>query len=161
MIKKPNEAFMRRAIELSEEAAIKEKTGGVFGAIVVKDGKIVGEGKNRVVKDNDPTAHAEVLAIRDAAKNLKTTHLEGCILYTAGEPCPMCLGAAYWARLDHIFYASKVEDALKYGEFDDLNFFEEIRKQPNERKIQCTECMRDEAVKVWKKYHDMPDRVHY
>jgi guanine deaminase len=156
-----NEAFMRRAIELSEKAAIKEKTGGVFGAVVVKDGQIVGEAQNMVIKNHDPTAHAEVLAIRDAAKKLNTVHLDGCVLYTAGEPCPMCLCASYWAHIDHIFYASKVEDALKYGEFKDVNYFDEMRKNPKDRQIKCTECLRENAVEVWKKYNVMPGRVPY
>ncbi len=152
---------MRRAIQLGENAGLKEKTGGVFGAVIVKDGAVVGEGQNRVVGNNDPTAHAEILAIRDAAKNLGTVHLDGCILYSSGEPCPMCLCAAYWAHIDHIFFASRVEDALKYGAFKDVNYFDEIRNEPKDRQIGCTEFLRDEAVEVWKKYHALADRIPY
>lgn len=155
------EVFMKRAIELSEYASLKAKTGGVFGAVVVKDGKIIGEGYNQVVKNNDPTWHAEMQAIREACKNLGTFHLEGCTLYSSAECCPMCLCAAYWAHIDHIYYGAKVEDALKYGEFKDVNFYEEIRKQPQDRIIKFTEIMRPQAVEVWKKYHDMPGRVKY
>lgn len=161
MNRKPEEKFMRRAIELSERGGIQEKTGGVFGAVVVKDGQVIGEGYNLVMKNKDPTAHAEMLAIREAAKHLGSPHLDGCVLYTTGEPCPMCLVAAYWAHIDHVYFASRVEDALEYGKFQDLDFFEEIRKHPQERKIKCTEFMRDDAVAVWKQFAAMPDHVHY
>ncbi|MBI2791198.1 MAG: nucleoside deaminase [Gammaproteobacteria bacterium] len=159
----PNEKFMRRAIELSEIAGIKEKTGGVFGSVIVKDGKIIAEGYNQVIKQNDPTWHGEMQAIREACKKLKSPHLEGCVLYTSAEPCPMCLATAYWAHLDHIYYAAHIEDALKYGEFEDADYFKELAKDPKNRTIQCTDLsnLRPEAVKVWKAYSEMPDRKHY
>ena len=156
-----DEAFMRRAIELSERAAIKEMTGGVFGCVIVKDGKIIGEGYNQVAKTNDPTWHAEMQAIREACKKLGTPHLEGCTMYTSSESCPMCLAAAYWAHIDRMFFGAKIEDAVKYGNFDDAAIFEAIRKDPEDRDIEAIPCLREEAVVVWKEFAKMPDRVHY
>ena len=161
MEKTRHEKFTRRAIELSEHAAFKEKSGGAFGAVIVKDNEIIGEGYNQVIKQNDPTWHGEMHAIREACKKLGSPHLEGCILYTSAEPCPMCLAAAYWAHIDHIFFAARVEDALKYGDFDDIDFYEEIRKSREERRIKFTEILRDEAVEVWKKFSKMPKRARY
>lgn len=161
MTKNQNEVFMQKAIDLSERASIKEKTGGVFGAVIVKDGKIIGEGYNQVKKYNDPTWHAEMQAIREACKKMGSPHLEGCTLYTSAECCPMCLCAAYWAHLDHIYYGARIEDSLKYGDFKDLDFLEEIRKQPKDRKLKFTELMRPEAVEIWKKFSVMPDRAKY
>jgi guanine deaminase len=153
--------FMRRAIELSRQGSIIEKTGGVFGAVVVKDGKIIGEGYNQVIKNNDPTWHAEMHAIREACKKIGSPHLDGCILYTSAECCPMCLSAAYWAHIDKIYYAATTGDALKYGDFQDINILDEVRKEPEERRITCTEILRPEAVEVWKEFSQMPDRAHY
>lgn len=162
LTQKQHEENMRRAIELSKRASLIEKTGGVFGAVIVdKDGKIVGEGYNHVVSNNDPTAHAEIFAIRDACKKLGKTHLEGCTLYTSAECCPMCLCAAYWAHIDQIFYGATIQDSLKYGDFADEDFLSEIRKEPKNRKIKYTEILRSEAVEIWKQYHDMPGRVKY
>jgi len=155
------ERFMQRAIELSRKAGIREKTGGVFGAVIVKDGEIVGEGYNQVLKTHDPTWHAEMQAIREASQKLQTPHLEGCVLYTSAECCPMCLAASYWAHLDKIFYASTTADALKYGEFDDIDILDEIKKPPEKRKIIAKEMMRTEAVHVWQEFHQMPDRGWY
>ncbi len=156
-----HDKFMRRAIELSEKAAFIEKSGGVFGAVVVKDNKIIGEGYNQVVKHNDPTWHGEMHAIREACKHVGSPHLEGCVLYTSAEPCPMCLAAAYWAHISHIYTAARVEDALKYGNFDDVDFYEEIRKEPKDRRIGSSEILRDEAIEVWKRFADTPDHLHY
>lgn len=155
------EGFMSKAIELSRRASILEKTGGVFGAVVVKDGIIIGEGYNQVIKNNDPTWHAEVHAIREACKKLGTPHLEGCVLYTSAECCPMCLAAAYWAHIDKIYYASTTEDALKYGDFQDIDILDEIRKDPKDRRIKFIETQRPEAVEVWKEFAKMPDRARY
>lgn len=159
--KGPNPEFMKKAIDLSERASIKEKTGGVFGAVIVKDGKIISEGYNQVIKYNDPTWHAEMQAIREACKKLGTPHLDGCILYTSAECCPMCLSAAYWAHIKHIYYGATVEDSLKYGDFQDVDILSELRKDPNNRRIKFTEFMRPEAVKIWKKFSEMPDRARY
>jgi guanine deaminase len=158
---KKHEEFMRRAIELSRKASIEEKTGGVFGAVVVKDGKIIAEGYNQVKKMNDPTWHAEIQALREAGKTLGNPHLEGCTLYTSAECCPMCLAAAYWAHIDAIFYASTMEDALKYGDFADTDILSEIKKEEGDRKIKYFKIMRPEAVAVWKEFSEMPDRAWY
>lgn len=161
MDKKGNPEFMKRAIELSRRASIVEKTGGVFGAVIVKDGRIIAEGYNQVIKTNDPTWHAEMHAIREACKKLGTPHLEGCELYSSAECCPMCLATAYWAHIDRIFYGATTGDALKYGDFADIDILDEIRKDPSERRITFTEMMRPEAVKVWKEFAEMPARAHY
>lgn len=158
---KNHDEFMKKAIKLSRKASIEEKTGGVFGAVIVKDGKIISEGYNQVIKHNDPTWHAEMQAIREACKKLGTPHLEGCTLYTSAECCPMCLSAAYWAHIDHIYYGATIEDALKYGGFADVDILSEIRKQSNTRKIKATELMRPEAVEIWKEFSQMPDRAFY
>ena len=156
-----NPEFMRRAIELSEVASIIKKTGGVFGAVIVRDNKIIGEGYNQVIAQNDPTWHAEMQAIREACKNERSPHLEGAVLYTSAESCPMCLSTAYWAHIGHIFYGAHVEDALKYGEFQDVDIYKEVCKKNDERKIKSTEKMRTEAVDVWKRFSVMPDRARY
>lgn len=160
-MKNNNEEFMKEAIHLSREASIVKKTGGVFGAVVVKDGKVIGRGYNKVIKYNDPTWHAEMEAIREACKALGTPHLEGCILYTSAECCPMCLAAAYWAHIKTIYYAATTSDALKYGDFADIDILDEIRKEPKDRRIPFVECMRPEAVEVWKEFAQMPDRARY
>lgn len=155
------EEFMRKAIELSRRASIIEKTGGVFGAVIVKDGKIISEGYNQVKKYNDPTWHAEMQAIREACKKMGSPHLEGCVMYTSAECCPMCMATAYWAHLDHVFYGATTEDSLKYGDFADIDILDELRKEPRERRIKFTEKMRPEAVEVWKEFSKMPDRARY
>jgi tRNA(Arg) A34 adenosine deaminase TadA len=155
------EEFMKKAIELSRRASIIEKSGGVFGAVIVKDGKVIAEGYNQVIRHNDPTWHAEMQAIREACKKLGTPHLEGCIMYTSAECCPMCLSAAYWAHIDHIFYGARTDDALEYGDFQDVSLLDEVRKDPKDRKIKFTEAMRPEAVEVWKEFAKMPDRARY
>lgn len=160
-MKEQNNEFMKRAIELSRHASMVEKTGGVFGAVVVKDGKIIGEGYNQVMKHKDPTWHAEMHAIREACKTLGTPHLDGCDLYTSAECCPMCLSAAYWAHIRHIYCASTHEDSYTYGNFQDIGILEQVRKEPKERQIGFTEIMRHEAVEVWKEFSSMPDRAHY
>lgn len=158
---KYHEPFMQRAIELSRKASIVDKTGGVFGAVVVKDGKIIAEGYNQVLKTNDPTWHAEIHALREAGKKLGTPHLVGCDLYTSAECCPMCLAAAYWAHINVIYYASTIEDSLEYGDFADKNILSEICKNSADRQIKCVEMMRPEAVVVWKEFSEMSDRAHY
>lgn len=160
-MKKPDIKYMQRAIELSAHAAFIAKSGGVFGAVVVKDGEIIGEGYNQVIAQNDPTWHAEMHAIREACKKIGSPHLKGCLLYTSAECCPMCLAAAYWAQIEHIFYASTTHDALHYGEFQDVAILEELCKDPQKREIGSTEFMREEALKVWKKFSESPDRVWY
>lgn len=156
-----NPEFMKRAIALSRKASIEEKSGGVFGAVIVKDGKIVAEGYNQVIRHNDPTWHAEMQAIREACKKLGTPHLKGCVMYTSAECCPMCLSTAYWAHLDKIYYAATTEDALKYGDFADIDILDEVRKDPSKRRISMKEEMRPQAVEVWKEFHSMKDRARY
>ncbi len=156
-----NPIFMQKAIALSRHASIVEKSGGAFGAVVVKGEQIIGEGYNQVKKRNDPTWHAEMHAIREACKTLNSFDLKGCILYTSAECCPMCLSAAYWAHIDHIFYAARMEDALHYGDFLDLDYLEEVRKRPIDRRIQWDEKMREEALEVWKEFAMIPDRARY
>lgn len=157
---KQDEEFMRRAIALSRRASI-EETGGVFGAVIVKEGKIIGEGYNQVIKHNDPTWHAEIQAIREACKKAGTPHLEGAILYTSAECCPMCLAAAYWAHIKTIYYGATTGDALKYGDFADIDILDEIREEPRDRRIKFTELLRPEAVEVWKEFSMMPGRARY
>lgn len=161
MVKNDHEKFMKRAIELSRRASIIEKSGGVFGAVIVKDGEIISEGYNQVIRHNDPTWHAEIQAIREAGKKLGTPHLKGCVLYTSAECCPMCLCASYWAHLDHIYYGATIDDALKYGEFNDLDYYSELAKKMHDRRIKFTEMMRPEAVEVWKEFSKMTDRARY
>lgn len=156
-----NPEFMKRAIQLSRKASIEEKTGGVFGAVVVKDGKIIAEGYNQVKKNNDPTWHAEMQAIREACKKLGSPHLEGCVLYTSAECCPMCLATAYWAHIDRIYYGATTEDALKYGDFADIDILDEIKKDPAVRRIKMIQQMHPEAVAIWKEFSKMPDRARY
>ncbi|MDR3550473.1 MAG: nucleoside deaminase [Candidatus Babeliales bacterium] len=156
-----NEAFMKRAIELSREGSIIKKTGGVFGAVITKDDKIIAEGYNQVIKHNDPTWHAEMEAIRNACSKIGSPHLEGYVLYTSAESCPMCLSAAYWAHIEHIYYGAHVEDALKYGDFQDVDIFKEVCLPSDERKIKATEALRSQAVEVWKEFSVMPDRARY
>jgi guanine deaminase len=153
--------FMRRAIELGKEAALIKKTGGPFGAVIVKDNKIIGEGYNQVLTHNDPTWHGEMHAIREACKLMRSPHLEGAILYTSSEPCPMCLGAAYWAHIKEIYYASTVDDALQYGDFQDFDMYREFTIAPHERKIKIYNIMRKEALDCWQEFADLKDKAKY
>jgi tRNA(Arg) A34 adenosine deaminase TadA len=151
--------FMRKAIKLAE-GGVKRNEGGPFGAIVVKDGAIVGTGNNRVIGTNDPTSHAEIVAIRNACKNLKTFDLTGCVIYTTCEPCPMCLGAIYWARIKEIIYACGRDEAAKIG-FSDEDMYKEFRMPLNERKIPLKKVLRDEAFKVFQLWDEKPDKTLY
>jgi tRNA(Arg) A34 adenosine deaminase TadA len=153
-----DERFMRRAIELSRLGLKKGGDGRPFAAVIVKDGAIVGEGWSRVVTDHDPTAHGEVIAIRDAGQRLKTNILKGCRIYTTGQPCPMCLCAIYWSRIEQIYYGFSVEDSATIG-FDDRVFFEQIIKPLKERQVPETQLMRDQAFAVAKDYLADPRRL--
>jgi guanine deaminase len=153
------ETFMRRAIELARQG-MSQGAGGPFGAVVVKDGKIVGEGWNRVVGTNDPTAHGEVTAIRDACTRLGTFSLVGCEIHTTGQPCPMCLGAIHWARLSKIYYGFRIEDAAAIG-FDDTEFFRQMMLPAEQRLIPSEELCREEALQLAREYSAMPDRIPY
>jgi len=151
--------FMQRAIELSE-MGMQTGSGGPFGCVVVKNGKIVGEGFNQVTSTNDPTAHAEVVAIRNACKNLNTFQLEGCEIYTSCEPCPMCLGAIYWARPKMVFYACTKEDAAKIN-FDDQFIYDELDKDISNRNIQFIKIMQEEAIPVFEQWTAKQDKTRY
>ena len=154
-----HERFMRRAIELSALAALEFATGGPFGAVIVKDNKIVAEGMNRVVASHDPTWHGEIEAIRLACITLQSAKLIGCTMYTTSEPCPMCVAASYWAGIERIYYSATVEDTLKYGKFDNRWVYRELALPPEQRQIPLTRLLPDEAVEVWKKYQVKPDKV--
>lgn len=151
--------FMKEAIRLSV-TNVEEGHGGPFGAVVVKDGKIIGRGANCVTKHNDPTAHAEVMAIREACKALNTFQLDGCEIYTSCEPCPMCLGAIYWARPDKLYYANSKEDAAAI-QFDDQFIYEEIEKPVSERKLFTQQILRDEALEAFEKWSQSTKKIEY
>lgn len=151
--------FMQRAIELSK-LGMQSGKGGPFGCVIVKDGKIVGEGYNQVTSNNDPTAHAEITAIRDACKKLQTFQLDGCEIYTSCEPCPMCLGAIYWARPDKIYFANTREDAQSIG-FDDSFIYDEIPLAITARKIPMEQLNRDAAKLVFDEWNNKTDKIEY
>ena len=150
--------FMLRAIELSIQSA--NSKGGPFGAVIVKDNQIISEGYNQVTVNNDPTAHAEIVAIRNACKKLGNFFLKGCDLYTSCEPCPMCLSAIYWSRLDKIYYANTREDA-KNIDFDDSFIYTEIPKKIDDRKIKMVQMLRDEALKAFEIWDKKVDKIKY
>ncbi len=155
---KNHEEFMREAIELSIKNI--DTNGGPFGAVIVKEGKIIARGINKVTSNNDPTAHAEVNAIREAAAKLGTFDLKGCEIYSSCEPCPMCLGAIYWARLDKLYYANTKQDA-KEIDFDDSFIYEELELPVEKRKIPTTQILRDEAIVAFNKWKDKADKLEY
>lgn len=151
--------FMARAIELSVDN-VKSGSGGPFGAVIVKEGKVIAEASNRVTATNDPTAHAEVLAIREASQKLETFDLHGCEIYTSCEPCPMCLGAIYWARLDRVFFGNRAADAANIG-FSDAFIYEEIARPHAERIVPMVQLMRDEALAGFRAWAEKPDKAPY
>ena len=153
--------FMARAIALSEKTSLIDSAGGAFGCVIVQDGKIIAEGANRVVAENDPTWHGEMEAIRKACKAEGSFKLRDATLYTSAEPCPMCMAAAYWAGVKAVYYAAQVEDALQYGGFDDSMIYAELKKDVGDRSIPIKQMMRAEAIEVWKKYAEKADRVPY
>lgn len=159
MANSPNQELMRRAIALATENVVSGK-GGPFGALVVRGGKIVGEGANSVTATNDPTAHAEVVAIRTAANVLNTFTLAGCELYTSCEPCPMCLAAAHWARVDAVYFGSSAEDAARAG-FDDAFLYGEFRKDPVARTLPETQLLREEAWASFAAWLASPVKIPY
>jgi tRNA(Arg) A34 adenosine deaminase TadA len=154
-----NPTFMRRAIALSLQN-LQTGTGGPFGAVIVKDGKIVGEGSNQVTSSLDPTAHAEVTAIRNACKGLNTFDLSGCEIYTSCEPCPMCLSAIYWARLGKIYFANTKDDAAAI-QFDDDFIYQQIALPAEQRSIPRIPLLRDEALAVFKAWELKTDKIPY
>ena len=150
--------FMKRAIELSIESV--RGGGGPFGCVIVKDEKIVSEGSNKVTSNNDPTAHGEIVAIREACKKINNFSLSGCELYSSCEPCPMCLSAIYWARIDKIYYANTRKDAQKI-DFDDSLIYSEFQKNIDKRKIPMVQMMRSEALKAFELWDKKKDKVKY
>lgn len=150
---------MREAIKLSQ-SKMKANHGGPFGAVVVRSGRIVGRGWNQVTSTNDPTAHAEVVALRAACKKLKRFHLDDCELYTSCEPCPMCLGALYWARISTIYFANTRKDAARIA-FDDALIYREIRLPVARRLIPMKQMMRREALEVFRAWQEKSDRIEY
>ena len=154
-----NQEYMRRAIALSLRA-IRTNRGMPFGAVIVRDGEVIAEAHNTVTSENDPTAHAEMNAIRAACAKLGTFRLEGCEIYASGEPCPMCLAAIYWARLDRIYYANRQEDANRVG-FSDESFYREISLPPDRRRIPMSRLLGDEAAAVFSEWDQRPDKVTY
>ena len=155
----PNPEFLRRAIALATQNVV-SGAGGPFAAVIVRDGKIVGEGVNTVTITNDPTAHGEVNAIRAAAKALGTFILAGCELYTSCEPCPMCLSASYWARLDAVYFGASAADAARAG-FDDAFLYDEIRKTTPERQLPSTQLLGNEAWASFQAWRDSPNKIEY
>lgn len=151
--------FMARAIQLSIEN-VESGRGGPFGAVIVREGKIVSEGANQVTSLNDPTAHAEILAIREACAKLGAFELKDCELYTSCEPCPMCLGAIYWARLSRIYFANTAEDAANIG-FDDSFIYAELPRPHSERRIPAVQMMRDEALAGFRAWTEKADKIRY
>lgn len=150
---------MREAIRLSLKK-MRDNEGGPFGAVVVRGGRIVGRGWNQVTSANDPTAHAEVTAIREACKRLKTFQLSDCDLYTSCEPCPMCLSAVYWARIRRLYYANTRKDAAHIG-FDDDLIYREVALPIRRRNLPMKQLLRDEAIRAFKEWSAKPDKVDY
>ena len=151
--------FMARAIQLSLDNVLSGQ-GGPFGAVIVKDDKIIAEGVNRVTVTNDPTAHAEVVAIREACARLKSFALKGCEIYTSCEPCPMCLGAIYWAHLSRIHFGNLAADAAKVG-FDDSFIYHEFAQPFPQRKIPILQMMREEALAAFRAWQEKPNKIPY
>ncbi len=150
--------FMLRAIELSVNSA--NNAGGPFGCVIVRDNKIIAEGSNIVTSSNDPTAHAEIVAIRDACQKLNTFNLSGSDLYSSCEPCPMCLSAIYWSHINNIFYANTRDDAKKIN-FDDSFIYSEFSKKIEDRKIPIKQMLRDEALKAFELWNKKIDKIEY
>ena len=153
-----HQKFMRKAIALSLQNL--KKGGGPFGAVIVKDNKVIATGVNRVTSHNDPTAHAEIVAIRSATRKLGSFNLQGCTIYTSCEPCPMCLAAIYWAHLDKIYYANTKTDAKNIG-FDDSFIYDEIALDPNLRKIETTRLLAAEAITAFERWTEMDEKMEY
>ena len=157
-ITEQDKQFMREAIRLADESV--DRGGGPFGAVIVKDGEIIAGCSNSVTLDNDPTAHAEVNTIRQACRKLGTFDLSGCVIYTSCEPCPMCLGAIYWAHLDRIYYGNTREDAAKI-QFDDDFIYQEIAKPMQRRRVPIVSMLANEAIKTFVDWNNKSDKTEY
>jgi tRNA(Arg) A34 adenosine deaminase TadA len=156
--KMSDESYLREVIAMAKASV--RQGGGPFAALVVLNGEVIGRGVNRVTRDNDPTAHAEVQAIRDACKSVSDFSLEGSTLYVSCEPCPMCLAAAYWARLDGLVYAASAEDAARAG-FDDVLIREELQRQQQERRLSTRQALRADAQEVFELWASLEDKIEY
>ena len=154
-----HEDFMRKAVELSLEN-MRAGKGGPFWAVIVKDWKIIWQWANHVTSENDPTAHAEIVAIRDACKNLGSFQLDDCIIYTSSEPCPMCMAAIYWARPKAVYFANTIRDAAKIW-FDDSFIYEELEKKLNDRSLPIERMYNDDAIKVFDEWKEKNDKIEY
>ena len=152
---------MQLAIELGRKTAFDDGAGGPFGCVIVKDDAVIAEGVNRVLADNDPTCHGEIAAIRAACATLGTHNLSGSTLYTSSEPCPMCYAAAWWARIEKIYYASTIQDCKAYGEFDDSQINEALQLPPDQRSLPCTEILRAEMLELWEAFSKLEHRPKY
>lgn len=151
--------YMQNAVDKAIKGVL-ANDGGPFGCVIIKDGQIIGSGNNRVTSTNDPTAHAEVIAIREACKYLNSFQLDECIIYTSCEPCPMCLGAIYWARPKKVYYGCSKTDAAKIG-FDDNFIYQELELKNNERSIPFEQMDRDQAIKAFEAWEKKDDRIEY
>jgi guanine deaminase len=151
--------YMQRAIKLAQKG-MDNNEGGPFGCVIVRNGEIIAEGNNRVTITNDPTAHAEIVAIRRACKKLGDFQLQGCDIYTSCEPCPMCLGAIYWSRADHLYYAGTREDAAKAG-FDDSFIYKELNLSAEKRSIPTKQFLHDDAQDLFNKWIEKEDKIEY
>lgn len=154
-----NNGYMEQAAAVAIKGVLQNE-GGPFGCIIIKDGEIIGRGNNKVTSSNDPTAHAEIMAIREACKHLNSFQLEDCIIYTSCEPCPMCLGAIYWARPKKVYFGCSKSDAAKIG-FDDQFIYQELNMDFNKRKIPFEQINRDEAMKAFKAWEEKEDKIEY
>ncbi len=159
MITEQDKQFIKYAIDLSQKG-MDNNAGGPFGAVIVKNGKIISQGYNQVTSKNDPTAHAEVVAIREACEKLNSYQLDGCTIYTSCEPCPMCLGAIYWARPKAVYYACTKEDAAEIG-FDDDFIYDEIQTEIGQRSIKFINLNREQGREVFKKWETKEGRTDY
>lgn len=154
-----HEQFMREAIRLSLEG-MRNGCGGPFGAVVVKDGEIIGAGYNQVVLHNDPTAHAEVIAIRNAAKEIQSFNLAGSVIYASCKPCPMCMSAIMWARIDEVYYANATEAAAKIG-FDDGKIYDALTSENDQEIVKSSQLLMDEAVEAFKEWESLEEKISY
>lgn len=159
MTQEQHDIFMRRAIALSLQG-MQDRDGGPFGAVIVKDEEVIAEGNNQVTSQNDPTMHAEIVAIRRACEKLGTFDLSGCTLYTSCEPCPMCVGAVYWSHLDALYYANTKEDAAAIG-FDDQFIYEELALDKSQRQLPMTQILHDEAIEAFRAWEQKEDKIAY
>jgi tRNA(Arg) A34 adenosine deaminase TadA len=154
-----DEGFLREAIRLAAEYSM-SNVGGPCGAVVVRNGMVLGRGWNQVISTNDPTAHAEVIAIRTACRELRDFRLSGCVLYASCEPCPLCFAASCWARLDRIVFAATREDAATIG-FDDARFYEELSRPASQRQIPMSQLLRNEAAVMMRRWNELPNKTRY